>query len=172
MKNTLQEMYKGYESLQTGYTHIRDIAKANFNLHQTFLDALLAISPAVRSDPRIPGILNAEFSIVSAYRSVNARWGNSGVFTAQELDYIVTLYSALLQRCQQSMEELTMVLTADELRMSDAERMQSIGRIDTDSRGQLAMMQQLDNSLSLETAQRLKAAGDINTLKLLYGLPN
>ena len=32
MKSTLQEMYKGYTTVQQGYTRIRDIAKDNFNL--------------------------------------------------------------------------------------------------------------------------------------------
>jgi hypothetical protein len=172
MKNTLQEMYQGYETLKQGYTHIRDIAKDNFNLHAAFLDAMLVISPAISSDPRIPVILNNEYSIVSGYQSANARWSASGVFTAQELDYIVQTYSTLLQRCLQSIEELTMILTADELRMTDADRMQAIGRIDADSQAQLTMMQQLDNSLSIQTVQRLREAGDINTLKALYDLPN
>jgi hypothetical protein len=172
MKNTLQEMYQGYETLERGYTNIRDIAKGNFNLHQAFLDALWLISPAVREDPRITDILNREYSIVSGYQSANARWSASGVFTASELNYIVGRYSALLQRCLQSVEELTMVLTADELRMSDDERLQVIGRVDGETQAQLVMMQQLDNTLSIQTTQRLKEAGDINTLKLLYGLPN
>jgi hypothetical protein len=172
MKSTLQEMYQGYVELKQGYTRIRDIAKANFNLHADFLNALLAISPAVDGDPRITTILNAEYSIVAGYRSASARWSGSGVFTAQELEYIIGSYSALLQRSLQSVEELTMVLTADELRMSDAERMQAIGRIDADTRAQLAMMQELDNTLSIQTAQRLKEAGDINSLKALYDLPN
>jgi hypothetical protein len=172
MKNTLQEMYQGYETLKQGYTHIRDIAKDNFNLHAAFLDAMLVVSPAVSGDPRIPVILNNEFSIVAGYRSANARWSASGVFTAQELNYIFQNYSTLLQRCLQSIEELTMILTADELRMTDADRLQAIGRIDSDSQAQLTMMQQLDNSLSIQTVQRLREAGDINTLKALYDLPN
>ncbi|HXD77598.1 MAG TPA: hypothetical protein VN616_07305 [Puia sp.] len=172
MKNTLQEMYQGYETLQAGYTHIRDIAKSNFNLHQAFLDALLAISPVVAGDPRIGAILDAEYRIVSGYRAANAKWSGSGVFTAQELEYIVGTYAALLHRCRQSVEELTMVLTADQLRMSDAERMQVIGRIDTETRAQLAAMQELDNTLSLQATRRLKEAGDINALRQLYGLPH
>ncbi|HET6253283.1 MAG TPA: TerB family tellurite resistance protein [Puia sp.] len=172
MKNTLQEMYQGYTELKQGYTRIRDIAKDNFNLHAVFLDALLAISPAVRGDPRITTIINSEYSIVSGYRTANARWTAAGVFNGQELEYIISTYSALLQRCLQSVEELTMVLTADQLRMSDAERMQAIGRINADTQAQLTMMQQLDNTLSIQTAQRLKEAGDINTLKALYDLPN
>jgi hypothetical protein len=172
MKNTLQEMYQGYTELKQGYTRIRDIAKGNFNLHAGFLDALLAISPAVRSDPRITVIIDSEYSIVSGYQAANTRWTTVGVFTGQELDYIIGTYSALLQRCLRSIEELTMILTADQLRMSDAERMQAIGRIDANTRAQLAMMQELDNTLSLQAAQRLREAGDIITLKALYDLPN
>jgi hypothetical protein len=172
MKNTLQEMYQGYESLEHGYTNIRDIAKGNFSLHQAFLDALWLISPAVRADPRITDILNREYTIVSGYQSANARWSASGVFTASELNYIVGRYSGLLQRCLQSVEELTMVLTADELRMSDDERLQVIGRVNGETQAQLAMMQHLDNTLSIQTTQRLKEQGNINTLKLLYGLSN
>lgn len=172
LKSTLQQMYQSYATLEKGYTNIRNIAKGNFDLHQAFLDALFAISPAVRSDPRITAILNTEYSILSAYRSAGSRWGGSGVFTPQELDFIIDTYSALLQRCLQSIEELTMVVTADQLRMSDAERMQAIGRIDTETREQQTILQQLDNTLSIQTALRLKEAGDINTLKLIYGLPN
>jgi hypothetical protein len=172
LKNTLQEMYQGYTVLERGYTNIRDIAKGNFGLHQAFLDALLAISPAVAGDPRITVILNTEYSIVAGYRGANARWTASGVFTTQEMGYILNTYSALFQRCLQSVEELTMVLTADDLRMSDADRMQAIGRINSDTQTQLAMMQQLDNSLSIQTVERLREAGDINTIKALYGLPN
>jgi hypothetical protein len=172
MKATLQQMYQEYATLEHGYTTIRDIAKGNFDLHQGFLDALWLVSPAVRSDPRITTILNAEYSMVSGYRSASSRWSGSGVFTPQELNFIIDTYSALLQRCEQSIEELTMVLTADQLRMSDAQRMQAIGRIDTDTREQLTVLQQLNNTLSIQTAQRLKEQGDINTLKLLYGLPN
>jgi hypothetical protein len=171
MKATLQQMYKGYSMLETGYTNIRDIAKGNFNLHQAFLDALLVISPTVASDPRIPTIINTEYSIVASYHAANGRWSASGVFTPVELNYIIDTYSALLDRCLQSIEELTMVITADQLRMSDGQRMQAIGRIDEETKQQAAMLQQLDNTLSIQTEQRLAAQGDINTLNSIYGLP-
>jgi len=171
MKATLQQMYKGYATLETGYTTIRDIAKGNFNLHKAFLDALLVISPAVASDPRIPTIINTEYSIVAGYHAANARWSASGVFTPQELNYIIDTYSALLTRCTQSIEELTLVITADQLRMSDGQRMQAIGRIDEETKQQAAMLQQLDNTLAIQTEQRLAAQGDINTLHSIYGLP-
>jgi hypothetical protein len=172
MKSTLTEMYQGYEQLKDGFTHLRDIAKANFNLHADFLDALLAVSQSVRGDPRISTILDGEYQIVAGYRSAASRWSATGLFSAQELAYILNTYTALLQRCLQSVEELTMVLAPDALRMSDAERMGAIGRIQADTQNQLTMMQALDNSLSIQVAQRQQAARDINSLKMLYDLPN
>jgi hypothetical protein len=158
MKSTLTEMYQGYEQLKQGFTHIRDIAKANFNLHADFLSALLAVSPSVRGDPRINVILDREYRIVAGYASVDPTWKYA--------------YTGLLQRCLQSAEELTIILTANELRMSDAERMQAIGRIDLDTQAQLILLQQLDDAISLQVAQRQQAARDINSLKTLYDLPN
>lgn len=171
MKSTLQNMYTGYETLKNGYTRVRNIAKANFNLHQIFLDGLWILSPAVSGDPRISEILNMEYSIVAGYKTASSRIGTSHVFTAQELNYILNTYSDLLQHSIQAVEELTMILTNHQLQMSDAQRLQAIDRIHTDVRGQYNAMVQLNNSIAVQTAQRQKETNDINALKQLYGIP-
>lgn len=172
MKNTLQNMYTGYETLKNGYTRVRDIAKANFNLHQAFLDALWILSPPVSGDPRISEILNMEYNIVAGYKTASARIKTNPLFTAQELSYILNTWSALLQHSIQAVEELTMILTDHQLQMSDAQRLEAIDRIHTDVRGQYNAMIQLNNSLSVQAAQRQKETNDIHSLKQLYGIPN
>jgi hypothetical protein len=172
IKSTLQDMYTGYETLKTDYTRVRDIAKANFSLHQVFLDALWILSPAVSSDPRISEILNMEYSIVAGYKTASARIRSSPAFTAQEMSYIINTYSALLQHSVQAVKELTMILTDHQLQMSDAQRLQAIDRIHTDVRGQYNSMVQLNNSITIQAAQRQKETNNINTLKQLYGIPD
>ncbi|HEY4334494.1 MAG TPA: TerB family tellurite resistance protein [Puia sp.] len=172
MKSELQELYKGYEVLDKGYTNIRNIAEGNFNLHKLFLDGLLAVSPAVQRAPRILDILNAEYSLLSEYKAASVRYPGGGPFTAEELEYIIGVYSTLLQRSLQSLEELTMVITADQLRMSDAQRLQVIDRVYTAVNGQLAFLRQFDNGLAVQAAQRTKETNTINALKSLYGLPH
>jgi hypothetical protein len=172
MKSTLQELYKGYEELDKGYTKIRDIAEGNFKLHKVFLDGLLAVSPAVQQSPRVLDIFNSEYSLVSEYTAASGRYPAGGPFTEQELGYIIGVLNTLLQRSTQAIEELTMILTADQLRMSDAQRLQAIDRIYTEVSGQLAFLRQFDNALAIQAAQRTKEANTINALKLLYGLPN
>jgi hypothetical protein len=172
LKSTLQEMYKGYDQLKDGYTHIRDVARDNFSLHKGFLDALLVTSPAVRGDPRMASIVNTANRVIAEYRSGTARVGSNPLFTAQELAYITGTLSALLTRCNRGLDELTMVTTDNTLRMSDDQRLQALDWIDAEVRSELAFLQQFDNTLAIEAALRQRDAGDIHTLKRLYGLPD
>ena len=69
LKNILTDMYKDYQILDKGYTDIKNIVQGNFNLHQIFLDGLLAVSPAVKNYERIDAIINAELSVISEYKT-------------------------------------------------------------------------------------------------------
>jgi hypothetical protein len=171
MRSTLQELVQGYDQLKNGFTQIRDIVKDNFNLHKTFLDALWVLSPVVRGDPRIGTMVSTASRIMDGYRSGGALAG-SPVFNAQEQSYFNGTYSTLLTHCNQDLEELAMVTTDHELRMSDEERLQALGRIDTRMRGELGFLQEFNNTLALEVMRRQKEQGDLNTLKRLYGLPD
>ena len=170
MKATLQEMYQGYAELKDGYTRIRDIVKDNFNLHDAYLDALWVVSPAVRNDPRLQEIIINVERIVDVYQAANGRLG--GVWTTQELSFINGTFSLLLQRSLQVVNELTMISTDNELRMNDAQRMQALGRIDTEVKGELSFMERFDQELAIEAARRGQESNDINTLKSIYGLSN
>ena len=172
MKATLQEMYQGYTELKNGYTRIRDVVKDNFNLHEAFLDALWVLSPAVRSDPRLQEIVNTEYRLVQAYQAATGRLSGQSVWTTQELGFITGTFSTLLQRSLQVVEELTMITTDNELRMNDAQRLQALGRIETEIKGELGFMERFDQELAIEAARRGQETNDINTLKSLYGLPN
>src|SRR6266567_3313810 len=111
LKAILQDMYTGYKVIDKGYTEIKNIAEGNFNLHKAFLDALLAVSPAVQQDSRVTDILNAETSILSEYRAASQRWHSDPHFTLPELQSIDDTYSALFRKSLQSIDELSLVIT-------------------------------------------------------------
>jgi hypothetical protein len=171
LKSTLQEMVQGYTQLKTDYTRIRDIVKDNFNLHKAFLDALWVLSPAVRGDPRMGAIVNTASKIITAYRS-GALTAANPVFTAQELAYINGTLAALLDRCNEELDELSMVTTDFELRMSDDQRIAVLDHIEANLQTELAFCREFNKTLAVEAARRQKEAGDLHTLKRLYGLPD
>jgi hypothetical protein len=172
LKSILNDMYKGYAILDKGYSDIKEIAQGNFNLHKAFLDGLLAVSPTVSNYYKVAGIINTEISIVSEYKSAFRQWVSSGHFSISELNYISQVYAGLFSQCLRNLDALTMVITGDQLRMSDADRLGAIDGIYGSITGQLGSLRSFNNSLSIQAAQRAKEQNDINHLKSLYGNPN
>ena len=170
MKEILTEMYQAYTILNKGYEDIKGLSQGTFSLHKVFLDGLLAVSPAVSNYVKVADIVNKEAMLVKEYQSANHYLQGTGHFTTQELDYFSGVYNTLIEGSLKNVSELVMVVTAGQLRMSDAERLAAIDRIDRDMTGQLSYMQSFDNQAAMQAMQRMKTGQDVGTLQSLYGI--
>jgi hypothetical protein len=171
LKGILQDMKKGYDILDKGYTEISDLGRGRYNLHKAFLDALLAVSPSVRNYHRIGAVLDDAYDLVMEVRQAKQEAFTGGLFTMQELGYFDGMYSVLYKRSLQSLDELTMVITDGELRMSDAQRLRSIDRVYADITRQLKAVRQLRSEVSLQMAQRQHEKNELNLLRTMYDNP-
>lgn len=169
LKTILRDMQDGYQVIDKGYINIRDIVKGNFSLHKTFLDGLLDVSPTVRRYYKVAAIIDRERTIITEYQAANRRWASSGLFAPGELDYVGRMYKALSVRGSQCLDRLTTVITADKLRMSDAERMQAIDRIYADVMEQLTGLRQFNAAVSIQSLQRQHEQNNLQFLKKMYG---
>jgi len=170
LKGILQEMYTAYQLIDKGYTDVKNIVEGNFNLHKVFLDALLAVSPAVQDYSRVEGIISAETQVLTEYKVASRQWMGSGRFSIGELDYINKVYANLLSRSAACVGELMTLLTADELRMSDAERLDGIDRVYRDINAELKRLRMLNGNLAVQEGLREREAGDIGTVQRIYGI--
>jgi len=169
LKTILKDMREGYQVLDKGYINIRDIVKGNFNLHKTFLDGLLSVSLPVRQYYKVSAILDKEKSVIKECQTERLRWISGGLFTSGELRYIQQWYEGLSGRVGKCLDRLTMVLTPDELRMSDAERMAVIDRIDLDMERQLEGLRWFSEELTIQALQRGRELNNIQKLQNIYG---
>ena len=67
-----------------------------------------------------------------------------------------------------NLTNLTNVLTAGTLRMSDADRLQAIDHIYEDTNGKLIFLRHFDTEVQILQVQRQKEQNDVNTLQKLY----
>jgi hypothetical protein len=167
-KAILSDMQSGYTILTQGYGAVKDISEGNFNLHSTFLNSLMAISPEVRKYGRIADIIANQASIVSEYKAAWKQANASGHFNAQELVYMNSVFNQLLNQSVDNLTNLANVITAGTLRMSDAERLQAIDHIYSDTQNKLVFLRHFDNQVAVLALQRQKAQNDIQSLKNLY----
>lgn len=167
-KAVLSDMKTGYTILRQGYGQVKSITEGNFNLHSAFLNSLMAVSPAVRQYGRIADIISYQVRIVSECHSAYGRFRSSGRFNAAELMYLNGVFSRLLSQSVDNLTSLANVLTAGTLRMSDAERLESIDHIYADTQSKLIFLRHLNNEVTLMQLERQKALNEVNTLQKMY----
>jgi len=154
LKNILSDMKKGYEIVSKGYSAVKNIAQGNFSLHEVFLDGLWLVSPEVRKYYRIADIVRDQAALVSAYRSAFRRFKLSGVFRPDELEYLSGVYDRLLKASLSNLDQLAMVITARQMRMTDQERLEAIDRIFADSREMLLFLRSFNQQATVLGMQR------------------
>jgi hypothetical protein len=82
------------------------------------------------------------------------------------------VYTRLVSETLDNIEELANIITANKLRMSDAERIKAIDRIYGTSSDKLQFLRSFNNQGVWLSLQRSKDAADTQTLKQLYGISN
>lgn len=168
-KKILQNMYDGYKILHTGYTTIKNISEGNFSLHKSFLDALLQVSPMVRKYKRVADIIEYQLRIVKSSKRALGEFKSNNQFTSEEINYIGKVYSNLLNASLKNLDELIMVITAGQLRMSDDERLRAIDRIYDSITEQFSFLRDFNNGIAALVLQRKAEQADIDMSKRLRG---
>ena len=171
-KQILKDMKNGYRILNGGYNTIKDLSQGNFSLHKTFIDGLMQVSPIVRKYKRIGAIANYQMLLVKEYKDDLKRFKNSSLFNEKEIQYIEKVYANLFKQSLRNLDELTMVVTANKLRMSDDERLESIDRIYLDMQDKLLFLRSFNANTSVLSVQRSKEQNDVNSLRELYKVTN
>lgn len=169
-KKILSNMKKGYDILNGGYNTVKNLTEGNFKLHETFLDALLKVSPSVKNYKKVADIIRFQKLIISEYKSAYSRVKTNGLMNKGEIDFIGGVYSGLVDKSLNNLEDLTMVVTSGKLRMSDDERIQAIDRIYDDMQEKLVFLRDFNNQTSVVILQREKEQKDAKAMKAIYGL--
>lgn len=170
LKSILNNMYKGYKILTQGYNTIKDISQGNYKLHEGFLDGLLAVSPAVRNYKRVADIIRYQQKIMQEHKKAFTFFKGTGRFSPEELNYMGKVYSNLFQQSLKNLDELMMVITVSNLRMSDDERLQAIDRIFVDVEDKLTFLRSFNNSTKLLAVQRMQEQSEVDLLKQLHDI--
>lgn len=171
-KKILSDMKKGYELLSGGYKMVKDMSAGNFSLHKTFLDALMQVSPVVRNYKRVGDIINFQMMLMKESKNGLNRFVKSGNFSEKEINYFEKVYGNLLSQSLRNLDELTMVLTADKLRMSDDERLQAVDDIYLQMQDKLLFLRNFNATSNVLALQRAKEAKDVYASKELQELKN
>ena len=169
LKQILTDLRAGYQTLDEGYSAIRDVAQGSFNLHKAFLDGLLAVSPAVRNYQRVIAIVNLQASMLNKYQQAWAYFQSHG-FRPEELALIGQVYYGLLAESAKNLSDLTNIVTDGVFRASDAERMRQIDVIYDRMAERAGFIDRFTNNTALLLQQRQGLGQEDQSVQQLYGI--
>lgn len=171
-KQILSDLKKGYQIISTGYSTIKDLSQGNFNLHKSFLDGFMMVSPSVKKYKRIADIINNQIRIVKEYKNAFNRFKQDENFNLDEVEYLEKVYSNLLKQSLNDLDELIIIITDNKLRMSDDERLEAIDRIYNNMQDKLLFLRHFNNNTTILAVQRARDKNDAATMKKIYGINN
>lgn len=169
-RQILKKMYDAYEIISEGYGKVKDLASGNYKLHQVFLDGLFQVSPTIRKYERVADIVNYQASIVKEYKTAFQDFKESKAFSDGQLTYFDNVYQRLFDDSLKDLEELIMVITSGQLRMSDDERLTSIDRIYEAVKKKYVFLREFNDENSLIAIQKMREKSEEQTIRGLYDL--
>lgn len=170
LKQILADLKKGYEIISTGYSTIKNISEGNFDLHKTFLDGLMEVSPVIRNYKRVADIINYQLLIVKEYKNAYQRFKQDGNFTPGEIKYLGSVYTNLFKQSLKNLDALATILTNGDLRMSDDERLKAIDDVFHSMQDKLLFLRHFNNNTTILAIQRAREKNDVSTAQKIYGL--
>ena len=138
--------------------------------YANYFDELWRIKAALAYYQRIKDIIEKQLQLVNEYKGAWALFKQDKNFTADELDYILEVYSGIMDESVKNLDQLSLVINAFVTQMSDAKRMEIINEVDSKLDENLNDLRDFNNQNKMISLQRASEKGDIETVKKLYGL--
>ena len=159
---------KGYQVTEEDIDSIGVITNEEYILHQAFFSSLAAVNPIMDNMPAVADINNLYGTILSQLSASLKRYQQSQWFS-DEMVYIGRVYTTIRDQCDVDIFTLHQLLTADDLKMTDGERVREIEIIHKDMRDAYRFLQSFQITAEKVIVKRQKAAATSETLKKIYG---
>ena len=163
---------KGYQIAKEGLTTIGGFTRGEFNLHADYFNSLKVVNPEIKHYAKVAEIIGLQVKIVQNYNSTYRKLQSTDAFSNDELNYIRSAFSNLLDDCEKTLDELIAVTTDGKLEMKDDERIARIDKLYVDMQDKLTFCTSFSNDAKLLAVSRIKEQTEVKTSRALQGIKN
>ena len=151
-------------------TEISDWSQKQQDLYKGYYDELWQVKSVITYYERIKDMTKKQAALAGQYNHAWNLLKQDKHFSADELKYMGSVYSGILQESVKNLDEILVVVNSFKTQMSDAKRLELVDkaadRIDTNC----SDLKQFNNQNYVLSIQRAKDANEIETLKRYYGI--
>jgi len=155
---------------QLKLNEIKNWAEKQRKLYDDYFKELWKVKAALAYYQRVKDIIQRQLQMVSEYKGAWALFSQDKNFTAEELDYMLNIYTGMIDESLKSMDQLFLVVNAFATQMSDAKRLEIINTVSDNLKQQLVDLKEFNNQNKMISLQRAAEKGEIEYVKRLYGI--
>lgn len=170
LKMFLKYARQGYSIVSGGLRTVNSIKNGDFNLHDLQFDHLRQVSPAVTRYTALSGLVLSHINLLLTCNKLLREIGQQHILTKEERNFSRGAITMMMNECKQYVDELTLLLTANELELKDDERINRIGFLKQKTVRLEASVRSLSEELQLLTQNRINEQRSLQHSKQLNNL--
>ena len=155
---------------QLKLNEIRDWVQKQKKLYEDYFEELKKVKSAIANYKRVKDIIEMQVTMVNEYKGAWALFRQDKNFTAEELEYMLNIYTGMMDESIKNIDQLFMVVNAFATQMADAKRLEIINGVADNVQQQLLDMKEFNSQNKMLSLQRASERGEIEYVKRLYGL--
>lgn len=151
-------------------TEISDWSQKQQDLYKSYYDELWQVKSVITYYERIKDMTEKQAALVSQYNHAWNLLQSDKHFSADELKYMGSVYSGILQESVKNLDEILVVINSFKTQMSDAKRLELVdkaaNRIDTNC----SDLKEFNSQNQILSIQRARDENEVLSLKKYYGI--
>ncbi len=150
---------------------IKDWVEKQRKQYEDYFEELWKVKMAITFLKTVKDIVERQTGLVKEYKKAWAVFQKDKHFTKEELAYMFSVYSGILEQSIKNIDQLTLVITSFETQMSDGKRLELIQKIANTLDEQYADLKNFNNQNKVIAIQRGLEKGEIDHVRKLHALP-
>jgi hypothetical protein len=151
---------------------IKQLTNQTAEMHDEWYSSLLKINSVVRDYRRVQNIWTYQSRIMNLYTQNMSTLRQNQYLTPTQIQGMVRGYTVLLADNVGLLDDLTIILTPNGAKMTDAQRLKFINKISDKVEHQYALVSYFTKRNQAIASKQSKEALDRQLIKQLYGLSN
>ncbi len=155
---------------QVKLTEIKDWVQKQKKLYEDYFEELKKVKSAIANCSRVKDIIQQQIAMVNEYKGAWSLFRQDKNFTPEELDYMLNVYTGLMDESLKNIYQLFLVVNAYATQMTDAKRLEIINTVADNIQTQYFDLKEFNTQNKMLSLQRASELGEIEYVRRLYGI--
>jgi hypothetical protein len=149
---------------------ISDWVEKQRKLYDDYFQELWKVKTALSYYYRVKEIIERQVQMVTEYKAAWAVFQQDKNFSVDELDYMYSVYTGMMDESLKDLDQLMLVINAFATQMSDGKRLEIVNNVADHLESGLTDLKEFNSQNKMVSIQRSVERGEIDYIKKLYGL--